>query len=104
MRKRTLYTQGDRAASKIPTIIIMCIVLFCILYFGKSMSERAAEIFVPKDPQIDEQAQVNLKQSPEQSSHTDPTNPQPQTHSAGEIIYNTNKSTANSLLQVISSR
>ena len=101
MRKRHIYTQGDRATSKLPTIIIMCIVLFCILYFGKSMSESVARIFVDEEPAVDSRA-AQAPAEPgidavggESSESAHPT----VTDSPGKIIYNANKSAAQATLE-----
>lgn len=101
MRKRHLYRQAERSSSKIPTIIIMCVILFAILYYGKSMSEHVAKVFVPDAPQID----VPMAMSPSLDE------PQPSdaipdvvagTHShAGTFIYHAHRNAVGDLLKLL---
>lgn len=99
MRKRNLYRQSENSSSKIPTIIIMCIILFAILYYGKSMSEHVAKVFVPDEPTTDVQVQNS------QSTHHEPdaqieaskgTN-----KLVGAYIYHTHKSVVNDVLKLL---
>lgn len=56
MRKRRIYQQNKKPKSHIPTIIIMSVALFVILYFGKGMSDDIAGFFAPSVPVTDDMA------------------------------------------------
>ena len=56
MRKRRIYQQNKKPKSHIPTIIIMSVALFVILYFGKGMSYDIAGFFAPSVPVTDDMA------------------------------------------------
>ena len=49
MRKYQQFSQG-RLKTRIPTIVVMCVALFSILYFGPSLSAGVANFFVPNVP------------------------------------------------------
>lgn len=101
MRKRNLYAQNAKSQSKIPTIIIMCIVLFAILFYGQSMSQRVAEVFVTNEPTVDNHAITNQAQTNETAEpETLPNNDAP--IYAGTVVYKANKNAAENLLKVIS--
>ena len=108
MRKRNIYTQGERATSKVPTILIMCVVLFCILYFGKSMSENLAQFFVTNGPSVDNRNTGNTTSSDgtanDKATSADDAAPQHATDSPGAIIYKTNDAAAKTLLQRLADR
>ena len=53
MRKRAQYRRArGRLQVKVPTLVIMVLALFCILYFGNTISDRIAEIFVPAESPV----------------------------------------------------
>ena len=52
MRKYQQFSQG-RLKTRIPTIVVMCVALFSILYFGPSLSAGVANFFVPNVPVTD---------------------------------------------------
>lgn len=52
MRKRHQF-QSPSPQKRIPTLIIMCVVLFVILYFGKTISWNIATFFEPSVPVTD---------------------------------------------------
>lgn len=58
MRKRRLYQQNRKPKSYIPTIAVMCVALFFVLYFGKGMSHDIAGFFAPSVPVADDIAQM----------------------------------------------
>ena len=107
MRKRNLYQQGERSSSKIPTIIIMSVILFAILYYGKSMSEHVAKVFVPDEPKVDVQvqpadSQPDVQTGSQPDAHEDPSQETAQPHSqAGAFIYNSHKSVVAELLKIL---
>lgn len=101
MRKRNLYHQSERSSSKIPTIIIMCVILFAILYYGKSMSERVAKVFVPDEPSVDVPVQPSESQPDvRQVSTQEPAQAQSQ---AGTCIYHSHKNVVADLLKILAS-
>lgn len=70
MRKRNQYkTPGDSAAKKIPTIILMILLLVGILAYGKTLSSRVAAIFAPNEPSIDTPAAAHAPTGGTQLSH-----------------------------------
>ena len=92
MRKRTQYGK-PKLKAKIPTIIIMSIVLFLVLVFGKELSWSIAGFFAPNVPVTD--AEVVVSDMPLDGR----TGAAPS--KTGTVIYTANKSAAQSLLKII---
>ncbi|MBR4984518.1 MAG: hypothetical protein IKY83_02100 [Proteobacteria bacterium] len=86
MRKRHQYNK-PKPTSKIPTLIIMCVLLFGILFFGKDVSDNIAAIFAPNIPITDTPGAV-----PDSSATAD---------TAGTVLSTANKQAAQSLLTII---
>ena len=88
MRKRLEYKK-PKFKNKIPTVIIMSIVLFAILFFGKSMSYSIASFFAPTTA-VDDTPVVSSTQQVQGPSKS------------GTVMAQANKNAAQSLLTVIS--
>ncbi len=97
MRRRTHYKKPN-AKNKIPTLIIMCVTLFVILYFGKSISNGIADFFAPKVP-VTDQAIVAVPDDI-QPDKTDP--PKGTPDKSGSVINQANKNAAQNILKVLS--
>lgn len=89
MRKRLEYKK-PKFKNKIPTVIIMSVVLFAILFFGKSMSYSIASLFAPVNANEDS---PQIEGSGQQSQVPSKT---------GTVVAQANKNAAQSLLTVIS--
>lgn len=87
MRKRHQYNK-PKPTSKVPTLIIMCVLLFSILFFGKDISDNIAAIFAPNIPVTD---------APRTEIDSASSSPE----DAGEVISSANKEAARSLLNII---
>ena len=107
MRKRQQY-QKPKAKSKIPTLIIMCVTLFIILVFGKSLSWKVASIFEPTVPITDmpqtaeDQAVVPISDAPDTTPNQKNNNSSPPPSKAGFVFSQANKNAAKSILNIIS--
>lgn len=53
MRRQKKYRRSYQPKSQLPTLIIMCIALLAILFFGKIFSETLARTFVDDVEQVD---------------------------------------------------
>ena len=95
MRRRTHYKKPN-AKNKIPTLIIMCVTLFVILFFGKSISNGVADFFAPKTAVTDEAVVAVPEGIAEPSDHKDtPRN-------SGAVMKQANKNAAQNILKVLS--
>ncbi|MBQ8036811.1 MAG: hypothetical protein IJ268_07460 [Proteobacteria bacterium] len=87
MRKRHQYNK-PKPASKVPTLIIMCVLLFSILFFGKDVSDNIAAIFAPNIPVTDApRNDTDIAVSTQKD--------------AGDVVSSANKEAARSLLNII---
>ena len=96
MRKRTQYKKPS-AKSKVPTLIIMIITLFVILFFGKRISDGIADFFVPNVPVTDQPAAA----TPDDIQPTSPL-PKGTPQNSGAVIKQANQNAAQNLLKVLS--
>ena len=96
MRKREQY-QKPKTKSKIPTLIIMCVTLFTILVFGKTISWKVASIFEPTVPVTDTPQSQPTNAVPE-----DPANLPQLPSKSGIIISQANRNAAQQILTIIS--
>ena len=94
MRKRTQYGK-PKLKAKIPTIIIMSVVLFLVLAFGKELSWSIAGFFAPNVPVTD--AEIAVTDMPLEAKSEVKSAPS----KTGTVIYTANKSAAQSLLRII---
>lgn len=88
MRKRHQYNK-PKPTSKVPTLIIMCVLLFGILFFGKDVSDNIAAIFAPNIPVTDAPREPEI----DASAKTSP--------EAGAIVSSANQAAARSILSII---
>ena len=96
MRKYQQFTQS-KYKSKVPTIIIMVILLSSILLFGKSFSDNVAELFAPTLPVSDQAAVIPVSDSDQINA-----NPiQNITPSSATIVAQAYKNAAQSILLVL---
>ena len=95
MRKRTQYRK-PKFQNKIPTLIIMVVMLVLILCFGKNFSNGVAEFFAPNVP-VSDTPSVAVSDAPS-STGTQPATPS----KTGSILSNANKNAAQKMLPVIS--
>ena len=109
MRKREQY-QKPKVKNKIPTLIIMCVTLFVILAFGKSISWKVASIFEPVVPVSDAEvaqpvvAVTDMPQNLAQNSNESTVNhnPKPAPTKAGVVVSQANRQAAQRILNLIS--
>lgn len=94
MRKRLQHTE-TKSKTKIPTIIVMSIALFGILYFGKDVSNLMAGMFVPHVPVSD--APVAVQDDP-MAAPIQPAAPS----KTGTIMAQAYKNAAQDMLQILS--
>ena len=102
MRKRTQYKKPS-AKNKIPTLIIMCVTLFVILYFGKNISNGVADFFAPKAP-VTDQAVVAVPEAVQLGDNNlaDPHPLKDAPDKSGAVINQANKNAAQNILKVLS--
>lgn len=93
MRKRSQYNK-PKLQTKIPTLIIMIIMLVMILAFGKRFSNGVAGFFAPNVPVTDE-ALVAVPDQPTSDSNIAPTK-------AGTVVSKANQSAAQNVLSILS--
>jgi hypothetical protein len=67
MRKRQQYSK-PKSKTHVPMIIIMSVMLFLILYFGKDFSNIIAGVFAPNVPVTD--APVAVQDTPQNNQIT----------------------------------
>ncbi len=101
MRKRDQYKK-TKLQNKLPTLIIMCICLFLILFFGQKFSWSVAGFFAPTVPVTDE-AVTAVTDGPLDNSDTANTdkNAAPTPTKTGSVVSHANQSAAQKLLPII---
>lgn len=88
MRKRHQYNK-PKPTSKVPTLIIMSVLLFGILFFGKDISDKIAAIFAPNIPVTDAPRAPEVDTSAKASTD------------AGAVVSTAHQEAARSILSII---
>ncbi|MCL2324977.1 MAG: hypothetical protein FWC40_00530 [Proteobacteria bacterium] len=101
MRKRRQYASlRSQSRLRLPTIVIMTLILLGILFFRNEVSQWIAQAFAPQTPRID--------------AHAAPTSPAPTTHDShaplpppapaltGTVLYQANKNASQRILLLLS--
>ena len=93
MRKRSQYKK-PKFQNKIPTLVIMIVMLVLILCFGKTFSKGVAGFFAPSSP-VTDTPEVAAPDSPGNDGDVVP-------KKAGTVISNVNKNAAEKMLPILS--
>ena len=81
----------------------MCVTLFVILFFGKSISNGVADFFAPKVPVTDEPAvAVPEAIQPGENNPNGPVPSKDMPDKTGSVINQANKNAAQNILKVLS--
>jgi len=98
MRKRRQYA-SLRSKSKLPTIIIMTVILLGILLFRTEVSQWIAQAFAPQTPQIDAHAAAPPS-TPAHDLHAP--QPPPAPALTGTVLYQANQNASQRILHLLS--
>lgn len=95
MRKRQQYSK-PKSKTHVPMIIIMSVMLFFILYFGKDFSDTVAGVFAPNVPVTD--APVAVQDGPQNNqNNTAPNRPS----KSGTVVSQAYKKAAQNTLKML---